>query len=338
MFLGFRKAPPQAIIFLPFRERTSLDHGKNDPRDPTSDALTRRLLTFESDMKYFSRMKKYYFAFFGIVLFVNSVAAQKVYTDVMPTSDGSQVYNISAGDAYQIPIEMKKNGYIAGHFEAYINRSDLNAASIQLAGSLIGVRAPMPTGDVELIILDEYNYELFLRKTTYRAVYSSNRVRYGEFKQPLRAGNYRLIINNRHASFTSKWVKLTIPEDPAETKEIDLNSGHTNQTSGYPSVEPPAPPSPPPPVQYTVPAGQWIPLRITGYWMRGRFDTVGGPIEMIMLGDDNFRAYQAGLQWKSDYYSGNTTSHVFNFAPRGRNLVFRNLNRWNAVTVYLQLQ
>jgi hypothetical protein len=117
------------------------------------------------------------------------------------------VYKIGAGASWQIPIVMPVAGSCKGGFESHDDRPDLAVVITDALGRYI---RQQPPGDIEILILDEFNFTQRLRGLSYAAFYSSGRQFSGKFSVPLAAGYYRLVISNTHSFLAGKEVTFLL--------------------------------------------------------------------------------------------------------------------------------
>lgn len=188
----------------------------------------------------FSRMKKIFILFLLTIVFVGSAAAQMVYytpcvVDVQeyprtiqlprwengvllipkqpqpiwePIKGTSSVYKTNPYSYWQIPVSMPVAGHCVGSFESYDDRGDIGIGATDALGRYAGTKQ-RPSGNIEILIMDEINFVRFQRNQAYRAEFSSGRRVSGEFSAPLRPGFYRLVINNNY-SLAYKSVTFTL--------------------------------------------------------------------------------------------------------------------------------
>lgn len=123
-------------------------------------------------------------------------------------------YKVAAGAYMPIYINMPVNGQCVGSFESYDDRDDLAVIVTDNLGRYIRTQ---PKGDIEIMILDIFQFTFFQRNGSYIAAYTSGRSFGGTFNAELPAGPYWIVINNRYSMLARKSVTFTLgePKRPA---------------------------------------------------------------------------------------------------------------------------
>lgn len=118
----------------------------------------------------------------------------------------SQTLNVANGDALHYDIVMPVAGRCVGAFTAYDASDDLN----RTAANVLGKWVDRPKGDIEVLIMDEMQFALWLKGRSNAAFYQSRPQLSGRFAVDLPIGNYKLVLSNRHSKFAPKTVDLIL--------------------------------------------------------------------------------------------------------------------------------
>ena len=108
-------------------------------------------------------------------------------------------YTIAGGSWHAIQMHMPVRGLCIGSFEV-LNGQSVENSSID------------SNSDIELMVLEMYQFDKFKSGRPYTARYSSGRSAGGKFQPLLDAGRYVIVVSNRHNAEAGKNVKFVLGE------------------------------------------------------------------------------------------------------------------------------
>ena len=130
-----------------------------------------------------------------------AAAAQRVHkAEWVPVTPVEKVqFAIAGGSWHAIQMHMPVRGLCVGSFEV------LNGQSVE--------HSPIDSnGDIELMVLEMYQFDKFKSGRPFTARYSSGRSAGGKFKPLLDAGRYVIVMSNRHSATAGTNVKFVLGE------------------------------------------------------------------------------------------------------------------------------
>lgn len=150
------------------------------------------------------------------LILILTLAAAAAGQLICVNNDGSPVppidrkVNLTTGGVWQYDLFMPVSGRCVGAFTAYDASDDLN----RTAANVLSKYVDRPKGDIEVLILDYFQYAAWLKGRSNSPLYSSRPQLSGRFAVDLDAGYYKLVLSNRHSKFAPKTVDLMIGWPP----------------------------------------------------------------------------------------------------------------------------
>lgn len=166
------------------------------------------------------------------ICFILTLAASAqncINRDGSPTPADSLTYKVYPGNFRWTLLSMPVAGRCHIEFESYDDRDEIETAIMDTAGTVTGVK-PRIKGDVEILVMDYFNYVRYVNSKGGDALWSSQRVTGGVFDARLPAGQFYLVINNRRSP-ARKSVTLTLGQGETLAPNFAPKTTEANTTN-----------------------------------------------------------------------------------------------------------
>ncbi|MEP6946936.1 MAG: hypothetical protein ABJA02_13525 [Acidobacteriota bacterium] len=120
-----------------------------------------------------------------------------------PRTAEKSVVKIAPGTELILPFSMPVDGNCVGSFTAFDDREEMAINYMNASGKTV---SKQPKGDVEVLILDVPGMEARNKHEKFAASYSGGIVTDGKFSAELTAGDYFVVISNKHSDKIPKKI------------------------------------------------------------------------------------------------------------------------------------
>ena len=131
----------------------------------------------------------------------------------VPKKPDSAIYKLASGRFVAIAVSMPVEGEkCIGSFTVENDQTDVERTAEGVLSTTV-VKPQVSHDSIELMFLDQANYDALARSRQYAAMWTSGRASAAKFFLPLQVGIYYIVLNNTY-SLAPKSVTFTLGDQP----------------------------------------------------------------------------------------------------------------------------